>query len=396
MQPGIFERGMGKGRTIDVDISGVEIESLIQTASAMQRLIKQRLPQGTQVRPLPSLELIYPEINLYPDSDKLKAAGLNPSTFGVALDVLMDGRAIAEYKEEGREKIDLVLKANKGELKTPEEIYNALIYTPSAGILPLSSLSEIKREYGITEIRHFERKRTVTLQVTPPKNMPLEEAMEKIQGEFVEELQKQGLMGSNELRLSGTADKLTQTRLALQGGFVLAVVIIYLLMAALYENFIYPLIIIFTVPLAVAGGVIGLKLVNLFLANQPLDILTMLGFIILVGTVVNNAILIVYQAINNIREEGMEAYEAVILSVRTRLRPIYMSTLTSLFGMLPLVLAPGPGSEVYRGLGAVILGGLTFSTLITVFVIPSLLLFVIQKERLKIDIEKAEKAGGIA
>lgn len=92
----------------------------------------------------------------------------------------------------------------------------------------------------------------------------------------------------------------------------------------------------------------------------------------------------------------MEAYEAVILSVRTRLRPIYMSTLTSLFGMLPLVLAPGPGSEVYRGLGAVILGGLTFSTLITVFVIPSLLLFVIQKERLRIDIEKAEKAGGIA
>lgn len=396
MQPGIFERGMGKGRTIDVDISGVEIESLIQTASAMQRLIKQRLPQGTQVRPLPSLELIYPEINLYPDSDKLKAAGLNPTTFGVALDVLMDGRVIAEYKEEGREKIDLVLKANKGELKTPEEIYNALIYTPSAGILPLSALSEIKREYGITEIRHFERKRTVTLQVTPPKSMPLEEAMEKIQGEFVGELQKQGLMGSNELRLSGTADKLTQTRLALQGGFVLAVVIIYLLMAALYENFVYPLIIIFTVPLAVAGGVIGLKLVNLFLANQPLDILTMLGFIILVGTVVNNAILIVYQAINNIREEGMEAYEAVILSVRTRLRPIYMSTLTSLFGMLPLVLAPGPGSEVYRGLGAVILGGLTFSTLITVFVIPSLLLFVIQKERLRIDIEKAEKAGGIA
>ncbi|MGP1449978.1 MAG: efflux RND transporter permease subunit [Wolinella sp.] len=393
MQPGIFERGLGKGRTIDIDISGSDINGIIATASALQNMIRQNFPSGTQVRPLPSLDLIYPEINLYPDSDKLKAAGLTPTSFGIALDVLMEGRTIAEYKEEGREKIDLILKANKSDLVTPEEIYNAQIYTPNAGILPISSLSNIAREYGISEIRHFERKRTITLQVTPPKDTPLQSAMERIEGEFSTALKEQGLMNGISLRLSGTADKLTQTRLALQGGFLLAVVIIYLLMSALYENFIYPLIIIFTIPLAVAGGMLALKLVNLLLVSQPLDILTMLGFIILVGTVVNNAILIVYQAINNIRESGLDSYLAVKEAVRTRLRPIYMSTLTSLFGMLPLVVAPGPGSEVYRGLGAVILGGLTYSTIITVFVIPSLLLFVIDREYKQIDIENAERDG---
>jgi HAE1 family hydrophobic/amphiphilic exporter-1 len=107
----------------------------------------------------------------------------------------------------------------------------------------------------------------------------------------------------------------------------------------------------------------------------------MLGFVILIGVVVNNAILIVHQALNNLRHHGMEYKEAVIESVRTRIRPIYMSATTSIFGMLPLVLFPGPGSELYRGLGSVILGGLALSTVFTVFVIPSLLMFFIRMEK---------------
>jgi HAE1 family hydrophobic/amphiphilic exporter-1 len=183
--------------------------------------------------------------------------------------------------------------------------------------------------------------------------------------------------------MSGAADKLTETRKALQWNFILAAFIAYLLMAALFGNFIYPLVIMFTVPLAAAGGFIGLKLVNLFIAPSPFDILTMLGFIILIGVVVNNAILIVHQALNNIRYHGMTYREAVLESTKTRLRPIYMSASTSIFGMLPLVVAPGPGSELYRGLGSVILGGLAISTIFTIFVIPSLLMFFIRMERLK-------------
>jgi HAE1 family hydrophobic/amphiphilic exporter-1 len=152
-------------------------------------------------------------------------------------------------------------------------------------------------------------------------------------------------------------------------------------MAALFGNFIYPVIIMFTVPLAAGGGLLGLKLVNLIIANQPLDILTMLGFVILIGVVVNNAILIVHQALNNIRYHGMAYREAVLESTRTRLRPIYMSAMTSVIGMLPLVLIPGPGSEFYRGLGSVVLGGLAVSTVFTIFVIPALLMFFIRMEK---------------
>ncbi|MBC8414218.1 efflux RND transporter permease subunit, partial [bacterium] len=154
----------------------------------------------------------------------------------------------------------------------------------------------------------------------------------------------------------------------------------------LFGNFLYPVIIMFAVPLAGAGGFMGLALINQYSTKfsgvpTPFDILTMLGFVILIGVVVNNAILIVHQALNNIRFNGMGYKEAVLDSTRSRLRPIYMSATTSIFGMLPLVLWPGPGSELYRGLGSVILGGLALSTIFTVFVIPSLLMFFIQHEK---------------
>jgi HAE1 family hydrophobic/amphiphilic exporter-1 len=173
--------------------------------------------------------------------------------------------------------------------------------------------------------------------------------------------------------MGGTADDLTRTRKALQWNFILAIIISYLLMSALFENFFYPFIIMFTVPLAAAGGFIGIFLVNRFISYQPLDILTMLGFVILVGIVVNNAILIVHQTLNNIRESGMKPRDAITESVRTRVRPIYMSTITTVFGMMPLVLFPGAGSEFYRGLGSVVVGGLLVSTVFTIFLIPALL-----------------------
>ncbi|UCH00045.1 MAG: efflux RND transporter permease subunit, partial [Deltaproteobacteria bacterium] len=170
---------------------------------------------------------------------------------------------------------------------------------------------------------------------------------------------------------------------ALQWNFILAAVIIYLLMSGLFGNFIYPLVVLFTLPLAAAGGFLGLKLLNIFIHPQPLDVLTMLGFVILIGVVVNNAILIVYQALNNIRHHGMGYRDAVLESTRVRLRPIYMSTITSMFGMLPLVVLPGSGSEIYRGLGSVILGGLAISSMFVIFIIPSLLMFFIRMEKIK-------------
>jgi HAE1 family hydrophobic/amphiphilic exporter-1 len=303
--------------------------------------------------------------------------------FGVALDVLMDGRDIGDFKQEGQRKIDLILKASEEAIRTPEKLYDSMIAISGGRIVPVSSLSKLERTAGITQIRHLERRRTVTLEVTPPFSIPLQEAMEIIDAQVIGPMAEQGMLQGTEVGQSGVADKLTETRQTLQWNFILAAIIAYLLMAALFGNFIYPLIIMFTLPLAAVGGLFGLKLVNWLITPQPLDILTMLGFVILVGVVVNNAILIVHQSLNNLRFNDMPYREAVLESTRTRLRPIYMSAATSVFGMLPLVLIPGPGSEFYRGLGSVVLGGLAVSTIFTVLVIPSLLMFVIKMERTK-------------
>jgi HAE1 family hydrophobic/amphiphilic exporter-1 len=143
-------------------------------------------------------------------------------------------------------------------------------------------------------------------------------------------------------------------------------------MASLFESFLYPFVIMFSVPLAAAGGFLGLFLMNRFISYQALDVLTMLGFVILIGVVVNNAILIVHQALNFMRESGLAPRDAIKQSVHTRIRPIFMSALTSVMGMLPLILLPGAGSELYRGLGSVITGGLIVSTVFTLFLVPSL------------------------
>jgi HAE1 family hydrophobic/amphiphilic exporter-1 len=381
MQAGIFQNRLGRGRTVEVDVVGDDMNQLVAAAGTMFGIIKKEIPEA-QIRPLPSLELLYPEIKLVPDREHLRASGLNAGDFGVALDVLMDGRKIGEFKQEGKKKIDLVLKASEADIRTPEDLFNSVITTPGGRTVPVSSFASLVRTAGISEIRHLERKRTFTLQVTPPFSLPLEETMDIINNKVIPAVGSMGMLKKGvDVSMSGVADKLVETRKALQWNFILAAIIAYLLMAALFGNFIYPLIIMFTVPLAAAGGFMGLRLVDALIASSPLDILTMLGFVILIGVVVNNAILIVHQALNNLRYHEMDYREAVLESTRTRIRPIFMSATTSIFGMLPLVLFPGPGSELYRGLGSVILGGLALSTIFTVFVIPSLLMFVIRMEK---------------
>jgi HAE1 family hydrophobic/amphiphilic exporter-1 len=383
MQAGIFQNRLGRGRTVEVDVIGNDMNQLVAATGTMFGVLKKEIPEA-QIRPVPSIELLYPEIRIVPERDRLRSSGMTAADLGIALDVLMDGRKIGDFKEEGKKKIDLIVKASESDIETPEDLFRSSLTTPEGKTVPVSSFSSMIRTTGISEIRHLERKRTFTLQVTPPFSIPLEEAMDIINTRVIPAIGSMGMMKQGmSVRMSGVADKLKETRKALQWNFALAALIAYLLMAALFGNFVYPLIIMFTVPLAAAGGIMGLRLVDALIAPSPLDILTMLGFVILIGIVVNNAILIVHQALNNLRYHGMDYKEAVLESTRSRLRPIYMSATTSIFGMLPLVLFPGPGSELYRGLGSVILGGLALSTVFTVFVIPSLLVFFIRMEKVE-------------
>ena len=219
------------------------------------------------------------------------------------------------------------------------------------------------------------------IQVVPPDDLALQAAAEMLDVEILQPLRDSGrLDGGFTARLAGAADQLAQMLDTLKWNIILALIITYLLMAALFESFLYPLVIMVSVPLAALGGFIGLAVLNLF-SYQALDVLTMLGFIILIGTVVNNAILVVHQSLNHMRQDDMAPREAIRESTRTRIRPIFMSVTTSVFGMLPLVLFPGAGSELYRGLGSVVVGGLVVSTVFTLFLVPALFSLVLDAKR---------------
>jgi multidrug efflux pump subunit AcrB len=152
---------------------------------------------------------------------------------------------------------------------------------------------------------------------------------------------------------------------------LLAVLILFMIMAAMFRSFRDSLLVLLAMPLAMAGGVLALRAMNLFV-NQAMDLLTMIGFIILLGLVVNNSILLVMQT-RTAQREGVELTDAISNAVRTRARPIFMSTLTSIFGMMPLMLVPGVGSQIYRGLATVIIGGMFLSLVFTLILIPAAL-----------------------
>ncbi len=233
-------------------------------------------------------------------------------------------------------------------------------------------MADVQLKSGPEQVNHRERVRAITIEISPPPEVALEDAMQMIERDIVGPIKASGqLAGGYQMNLAGTADKLRQTWIALRFNVMLALLITYLLMAALFESWLYPLVIILSVPLGAVGGILALYVLNRFIP-QPLDTLTMLGFVILIGTVVNNPILIVHQSLNLVREEAMTPSQAILESVRTRIRPIFMTTTTTVLGLLPLVLFPGAGSELYRGLGSVVLGGLAVSTLFTLVFVPTL------------------------
>ena len=376
-QPSLFGRSVGSGRSIDLDISGPDLGRVLDLALRATGIIAELLPteDGNQFRPKPGLELGAPEIRIIPNAMKLADNGVTAQELSETIDAFNDGLRVAEITVGGK-RIDLTLKGPRREIRETQGINNLPVVTAAGDIVAVSSLADVVVTSGPTEIRHLERARTVTLEVRPAPTLPLEAAMDILQSGVIDKLTGDGLPPGIKLRLSGTADKLTQTWNHMVWDLVIAIAIVYLVMAVLFESFVYPLIIILAVPLATAGGVGGLAVLNLFV-QQQLDMLTLLGFIILVGIVVNNAILLVHQTLYHLRQEGLAFEDAIVAATRYRIRPIFMSTLTSIFGMLPLVMFPGAGSELYRGLGSVVVGGLALSALLTLTIIPPLLGFVV-------------------
>ena len=351
-QSSIFQRGFDEGRNIDINIAGPELPELMTLGQEIFGQVRQKLP-GSQGRPIPGLTLDNPEIRVVTHRRRAAELGLSNRELGE-----IDIRTMSDLSDTGAHRTHRL-----GELP---------IATPNGGIVTLDSVAELVEVNGPVQINHRERERAITLRITPAETMALEEAMDIVENGILAPMRADRRLGGlYQVNLSGTADKLSQTANTLKWNLVLAIVITYLLMAALFESFLHPFVIMFSVPLAGFGGMLGLFTVNLF-TLQPLDVLTMLGFIILVGTVVNNAILIVHQSLNHMKVDEMEPHTAIREAVENRIRPIFMSVSTSVFGMLPLVIFPGAGAKLYRGLGSVVVGGLVVSTVFTLFLVPAL------------------------
>jgi HAE1 family hydrophobic/amphiphilic exporter-1 len=390
----LFEQGLTGGRSIDIEITGPDLSNLV-TEIGPQVFFPFTNPENeivpnAQAQPIPSLDLGNYEIHVEPRLPQSTDMGVTAADLGYAVNALVDGAYASDYYPDsfgseqmglkfGGDKIDLTIVGSEEYVRRTQDLEGLPVATPIGQLVPLGALARIRLQSGPEQINRRERQRAVTIRVKPPDNMALEDAIARINAQLLEPLRGRGALPAGyTITLSGTADKLRETWRALRWNFLLALLITYLLMAALFESWVYPFVIILSVPLGAAGGIAGLRLLSLYLVNfqgqppQALDVLTMLGFVILIGTVVNNAILIVHQSLNQMRFENMDPQRAVLESVRTRIRPIFMTTATTVFGLAPLVLFPGAGSELYRGLGSVVLGGLVVSTVFTLLLVPTL------------------------
>ena len=358
--------GFGSNRNISVHMQSSDVEALLDTARVGMEWIQEAIP-GSQVQADPGTELAEPELLLHPDDRRILEVGWTRGQVGSVVRAMGDGLFVGEHFD-GERRMDIILKTEGW--SSPEELAGIPVSTPQGGVVQLGELVDIERTVGPSQLRRIDRRRTVSLNVSPPQGLSLEEALTTLQ-EDIEPRLREALPADSGIQYGGSADSLRAAVKNMTENFLIALVVLFLLMSALFGSMRDSLLVVLALPLATVGGVVALRLLNL-ITFQPLDLLTMIGFIILLGLVVNNAILLVHQT-RTAERAGAERRDAVNQALRLRVRPIFMTTLTSIFGMLPLVLIPGAGSAIYRGLATVIVGGMSVSTLFTLLLLPSLL-----------------------
>lgn len=380
----IISSNDGGTRAVALDISGPDLASLYTTANAAY-LAAQQVFTNPQLHSDPSsLSLDQPLIEIRPNWQRLAEQGFSATDFGFNVAALSDGAFVDEFFL-ADDKVDIFLFSQAGNKQQLRDLAQAPILTPSWAILPLNALAELREMADSDTLRRVNGLRTVTLYIIPPRDVALETAVAQVQQQLVPMLQQQGDIAQGvTLDITGASDQLDATKAALSGNFAIALVLSYLLLVAIFKHWGYPLLILTTVPLGLAAALVGLVAVNaagslasaIGLAgfHQPFDMITMLGFLILLGTVVNNPILIVDQSRRNLQSQQFSIQEAVMDAVATRLRPILMSTATTLFGLAPLVFIPGAGTELYRGVGIIVLCGLLLSTIVSLTFLPALLI----------------------
>ena len=378
----------GGTRSINLDIAGTDLGTLYAVAqSAYQRAGEVFDQPRIQSQPA-SLSLAQPMIEIRPRWERVAELGLSGDDLGFIVSALTDGSYVDEFFL-ADDKIDIYLYSEAGSNVELDTLSQLPVYTPNGEVLPLGALADIVESVDTNSLRRVNGRRTVTLNIIPPREIALETGVQKVREELVDYLREKGEIPANvDVVISGAADQLDATREALVSNYLVALLVIYLLMVAIFSHWGYPLLIMTSIPLGIAGGIVGLALLNgvgallpwfgLSAIVQPFDMISMLGFLILMGTVVNNPILVVHRAVQNVNQNGMDAVAAVTEAVEVRLRPIAMSTITTLVGLAPLVLLPGAGTELYRGVGAIVMFGILGAALVTLTMLPALTVIVLQ------------------
>ncbi|MEO0825423.1 MAG: efflux RND transporter permease subunit [Cyanobacteria bacterium J06642_9] len=357
------------GKEFEVQIIGEDLDQLNQ----LQQGVSDQLRSLGGVQNVRSNFVMgAPELQVIPNRERLAEAGLSELEVGTLVEAALGGVRASEFVD-GRRELDVTVELQDTAVQSPEQLRQLALFSNGGFPLQLTDVAEVVETTGPDTINRVNLERSVTLTVSVAREVPLGALLQQTEQQILEPL-RESLPAGSRIELAGSADVLTETLLQLGQAFLLSLVITYLLLVALYRSFIYPMVIMVTVPMGMTGAVLSLVGVNLIPGVVvPLDLITGLGFVILTGVVVNNAILLVDRTLQLQNQEHYGLDEALYHAVRDRLRPIFMSAGTSVLGMLPLAVFPGKGAELYQGLGIALSGGLALSTLLTPTVVPAVM-----------------------
>lgn len=364
--------GASAGSPVAIDIIGNDLD---QTSAIAARIIE-RLQQIEGVRnadesrgdPQPALQ-----IDL--DKDRLAALGLNSGTVGQSIRNMIAGLVATEFREEGEE-FDIVVQYEESYRQNIDDIRRMTVVTPNGDLVEIGALGEVREIYTPPNIERIGRERSI--QVTADLvETPLNVVTEQINDFITNELD---LPSGVEIEFGGDIEEQQEAFGDLFLLLGLSVILVYIVMAAQFESLKDPFIIMFSLPFAFTG-----VLLALILTNTKLSVIAFIGGIILVGIVVKNAIVLV-DFIQLLRGRGLSLFDAIVESGRSRLRPVLMTTLTTLLAMVPLATSQGEGSETWKPMAIAVIGGLSFSTLITLILVPVLYAVFHRKRKHKVSL----------
>ncbi|WP_424094639.1 efflux RND transporter permease subunit [Moorena producens] len=356
------------GKSYTVRLVGQDLDQLNQWGQDITKQLRQL--EGVR-NASSSFVTGAPELQIIPNRVRLAEVGLSEADLGRMVEAALGGIRASEFVD-GKRELDVTVELQHTVVKTPEQLRQLVIYTPNGGKVQLADVAEVVDTTGPDTIERVDLQRSITLAVNVERSAPLGKLVQQTEQQILKPF-RQTLPAGYRVELAGSADLLSETLVQLGSIFLLSLVITYLLLVALYRSFLYPIVIMATVPIGLTGALLSLVIVNKIPGVVvPLDMITGLGFVILTGVVVNNAILLVDRALQ-LQREGIDYDTSLYRAVCDRLRPIFMSAGTTVLGMLPLAAIPGKGAELYQGLGITLTGGLALSTLLTPTVVPALM-----------------------